>query len=593
MRTARRLEHIQPFYVMELAKAAEAVARSPECDPARGGEPMIFLNIGEPDFGAAPAVVAAAEACLREGRTAYTAATGLPALREAIAGWYAARFGLAVDPARIVITAGASGALQLACLALFEDGDEVLMPDPSYPCNRHFVAAAGARATLLPTTAEARFQLDAASVAAHWSPATRGVLLASPSNPTGTSIAAAEMAAIVETVRARGGVTIVDEIYLGLSYEDAYAGSALALGEDVISINSFSKYFGMTGWRLGWMVVPPALVPALERLSQNLYICASTLAQHAALACFTPDSLAEFERRRTELHARRDLVVAGQSRDLVDGGLFDHAGRGLFMLGRAGLGLQAGGERHGLELRNLDRVLDQQPAALRAGHGALHENEAALDVGADHFQILLGAVAGAHVAGHLLVLEDSARILALAGRAVRTVRDRDAVGGAQALEAPALHRAGEALALGDALDVDQLAGDEMVGGKLRAHVEQAVFVHAELDDLRLRLHLGLAEMAALRLVEVLGLGRARAELDGGIAVTLLLAAGDNLQIFERQNGDGHVAAVVLEQAGHPHFLRDHAGAHDLAPHTEARGQFRGRVGHPSKYCFDGTRSALN
>ncbi|MBX3636644.1 MAG: pyridoxal phosphate-dependent aminotransferase [Rubrivivax sp.] len=314
MRTARRLEHIQPFYVMELAKAAEAVARSPECDPARGGEPMIFLNIGEPDFGAAPAVVAAAEQCLREGRTAYTAATGLPALREAIAGWYAARFGLDVDPARIVITAGASGALQLACLALFEDGDEVLMPDPSYPCNRHFVAAAGARAKLLPTTAEARFQLDAASVAAHWGPATRGVLLASPSNPTGTSIAAAEMAAIVETVRARGGVTLVDEIYLGLSYEDAYAGSALALGEDVISINSFSKYFGMTGWRLGWIVVPPALVPALERLSQNLYICASTLAQHAALACFAPDALAEFERRRAELHARRDLVVDGLER---------------------------------------------------------------------------------------------------------------------------------------------------------------------------------------------------------------------------------------------------------------------------------------
>ncbi|MCW5610866.1 MAG: pyridoxal phosphate-dependent aminotransferase [Rubrivivax sp.] len=314
MRTARRLEHIQPFYVMELAKAAEAVARSPECDPARGGEPMIFLNIGEPDFGAAPAVVAAAEACLREGRTAYTAATGLPALREAIAGWYAARFGLDVDPGRIVITAGASGALQLACLALFEDGDEVLMPDPSYPCNRHFVAAAGAQARLLPTTAQARFQLDAASVAAHWSPATRGVLLASPSNPTGTSIAAAEMAAIVETVRARGGVTIVDEIYLGLSFEDAYAGSALALGDDVISINSFSKYFGMTGWRLGWMVVPPALVPALERLSQNLYICASTLAQHAALACFTPESLAEFERRRAELHERRDLVVAGLER---------------------------------------------------------------------------------------------------------------------------------------------------------------------------------------------------------------------------------------------------------------------------------------
>ncbi len=311
MRTASRLEHIQPFYVMELAKAAEAVAASAECDPARGGEPMIFLNIGEPDFGAAPAVVAAAQRCLHDARTAYTAAVGLPALRQAIAGWYASRWALDVDPARIIITAGASGALQLACLALFEAGDEVLMPDPSYPCNRHFVAATGARARLLPTTPATRFQLDAAQVAAAWTPATRGVLLASPGNPTGTSISTAEMAAIVQQVRERGGVSLIDEIYLGLSFDAAYGSSALALGDDVISINSFSKYFGMTGWRLGWLVLPPALVPAVERLAQNLYICASTLAQHAALACFEPASLDEFERRREELRQRRDLVVAG------------------------------------------------------------------------------------------------------------------------------------------------------------------------------------------------------------------------------------------------------------------------------------------
>lgn len=309
MRLASRLDRIEPFYVMECAKAADAIARSPACDPAAGGEPMIFLNIGEPDFTAPPAVLAAAERCLHGGRTQYTHATGDHALREAISGWYAGRFGLDVDPARIVVTAGASAALQLVTLALFEAGDEVLMPDPSYPCNRHFVSAAGATPRLLPAPPEARFQLDAASVRAHWTPATRGVLLASPSNPTGTSIAPGEMADIVQAVRERGGVTLVDEIYLGLSYDEAYGGSALALGDDVVSINSFSKYFSMTGWRLGWMVLPPALVPAVEKLAQNLYICASTVAQRAALACFEPESIAEYERRRDAFRQRRDFVV--------------------------------------------------------------------------------------------------------------------------------------------------------------------------------------------------------------------------------------------------------------------------------------------
>jgi aspartate/methionine/tyrosine aminotransferase len=309
MRLASRLEHIEPFYVMECAKAAVQIAHSPACDPASGGEPMIFLNIGEPDFSATPGVVQAAEACMRSGLTQYTQATGLPELRERIARWYGTRFGLDIDAQRIVVTAGASAALQLACLALFEAGDEVLMPDPSYPCNRHFVAAAGATARLLPASAEARFQLDAAGVRAHWNAHTRGVLLASPSNPTGTSIARAEMAAIVEAVRERGGATLVDEIYLGLSYDDAFGHSALEHGDDVISINSFSKYFSMTGWRLGWMVLPHDLVAPVEKLAQNLYICPSTVAQQAALACFDQDSIAEYERRREEFRRRRDFVV--------------------------------------------------------------------------------------------------------------------------------------------------------------------------------------------------------------------------------------------------------------------------------------------
>jgi len=310
MRLSSRLDAIEPFYVMEVGREAEAIARSAACDPARGGRRMIFLNIGEPEWPAASGVVEAAKATLDAGRTQYTGATGLPALREAIAGWYASHFGLDIAPARIVVTAGASAALQLASLALFEAGDRVLMPDPSYPCNRHFVAAAGATPVLLPTTAAQRFQPSRAQIASAWDADTRGVVLASPSNPTGTSIAPEELAAIHGLVREHGSVTIVDEIYLGLSFERQYGRSALELGDDVVSVNSFSKYFGMTGWRLGWLVLPEALVGPVERLAQNLYICASAVAQHAALACFTPAALAEYERRRALLRERRDFVVA-------------------------------------------------------------------------------------------------------------------------------------------------------------------------------------------------------------------------------------------------------------------------------------------
>ena len=314
MKLSSRLEAIQPFYVMEMAKAAVARAASPACDPARGGRPMIFLNIGEPDFPAPDRVRQMAAELLQGSATPYTAATGIPALRRAISGWYAARWGLQIDPARIVITAGASAALQLLTLALFEAGDEVLMPDPSYPCNRHFVAATGATARLVPTTAAQRFQLDAASVCTNWQPRTRGVLLASPSNPTGTSIEPQELAAIAQAVRERGGVTIVDEIYLPLSYDARFSGSALALGEDIISVNSFSKYFSMTGWRLGWLVLPPSLVEPVERLAQNLYICPSAVAQHAALGCFEAETLALCEQRRGELQRRRDRVLEGLAR---------------------------------------------------------------------------------------------------------------------------------------------------------------------------------------------------------------------------------------------------------------------------------------
>jgi aspartate/methionine/tyrosine aminotransferase len=231
------------------------------------------------------------------------------ALRERISDWYLQRFGAIVPASRIVITAGASAALQLACLALIESGDEILMPDPSYPCNRHFVSAADGSAVLIPTTPAERFQLSADKVQSAWGNKTRGVLLASPSNPTGTSIHPSELRRIHEVVSSNGGITMVDEIYLGLSFDEQYGQTALALDEDIVSINSFSKYFNMTGWRLGWMVVPERIVPVVERLAQNLFICPSTVSQYAALACFEAESIAEYERRRAEFKARRDYFI--------------------------------------------------------------------------------------------------------------------------------------------------------------------------------------------------------------------------------------------------------------------------------------------
>ena len=274
----------------------------------RQGRHIIHMGIGEPDFTAAPSVQAAAAQAMADGKMQYTSATGLPELRAAIARHYHDKYGVEVAPSRIIVTAGASGALLLACAALVEKGAEVLMSDPSYPCNRHFVAAFDGTSKLIASGPEHRFQLSAQMVTENWSAQTCGVLLASPSNPTGTSIEEDELRRIVEVVREKQGFTIVDEIYHGLRY-DAAPFSALSLGDDVIVINSFSKYFNMTGWRLGWLVVPEALVQPIEKLAQNLFICPSSLAQHAGLACFAPEATAVYEERKAEFKRRRDYIV--------------------------------------------------------------------------------------------------------------------------------------------------------------------------------------------------------------------------------------------------------------------------------------------
>ena len=306
MRITERAQRIEPFYVMEVAKAARSLGDT----LSKEEHPMLYLNVGEPDFTAPPLVQTAAKDAIEAGKTQYTQASGIPELRERISQWYSTRFSVNVPANRIVLTAGASAALQLACLALIETGDEILMPDPSYPCNRQFVSAAEGTPVLIPCTAAERYQLSSSKVEAAWKNGiTRGVLLASPSNPTGTSIHPDEMRRIHTLVSRRGGITLVDEIYLGLSFDETYGKTALEIDDQIISINSFSKYFNMTGWRLGWLVVPEKLAPVIERIAQNLFICPSSISQQAALACFEDTSIKEYEQRRAEFKARRDYFI--------------------------------------------------------------------------------------------------------------------------------------------------------------------------------------------------------------------------------------------------------------------------------------------
>ena len=299
-RLASRTDHILPFQAVEVFKQAQALAAQ--------GHDIISLGIGEPDFTAPPQVIEALNRAASAGLSGYTPPAGLSPLRGAIADYYAQQFSAPVDPSRIIVTSGASGALLLAAMALINPGDEVLMPDPSYPANQTFIRSAGGIPRLIPSTAQQRFQLSAQDIREHWGAATRGILIASPSNPTGTTISREALQDIITEVRQRDGFIILDEIYLGLHYDDAPV-SGLALDENIIVINSFSKYFHMTGWRLGWLIAPPALIPALEKIASCLAICAPSLAQHAALACFDPEVLRVYDKRRLSFKQRRDYLV--------------------------------------------------------------------------------------------------------------------------------------------------------------------------------------------------------------------------------------------------------------------------------------------
>jgi len=266
------------------------------------------MEVGEPDFPTPEQVADAGKRAIEQGFTRYLPATGLPELRRQIAAHYKSRFGLRLDPARVIITPGSSGALQLALSVLIEPEDSVLMADPGYPCNRHFVALVGGVPKSIPVGPQTGYQLTADLVRDNWTSSTKAVMVATPSNPTGTVLHIDELAAIHATVKKLGGVLIVDEIYQGLIYGDQ-EDTALKLGEDLFVINSFSKYFGMTGWRVGWMVVPDAYISAIDRLAQNIFISTSSIAQYAALAAFSTETLKQLEQRRESFRERRDFLL--------------------------------------------------------------------------------------------------------------------------------------------------------------------------------------------------------------------------------------------------------------------------------------------
>ncbi|WP_437884644.1 pyridoxal phosphate-dependent aminotransferase [Pseudomonas sp. LRF_L74] len=295
-----RSRAIEPFHVMAL------LARANELQGA--GHDVIHLEIGEPDFTTAAPIVAAGQAALAAGHTRYTAARGLPQLREAIAGFYAERHSIDIDPERVLITPGGSGALLLAASLLVDPGKHWLLADPGYPCNRHFLRLVEGAAQLVPVGADSRYQLTPHLVERYWDHDSVGALVASPANPTGTLLQRDELAALSTALKARGGHLVVDEIYHGLTY-GCDASSVLEVDDDAFVLNSFSKYFGMTGWRLGWLVAPPTAVHELEKLAQNLYISAPTIAQHAALACFEPATLEILETRRHAFAERRDYLL--------------------------------------------------------------------------------------------------------------------------------------------------------------------------------------------------------------------------------------------------------------------------------------------
>lgn len=302
---AKRVQKIAPFHVMAILNKAKMLQAS--------GKDVIHLEVGEPDFVADASVAKAGIDAIEQQKTGYTSATGLPDLKQAIALHYKTKYRAEVSPERIIVTPGASGALILLASLMVDSGDNVLMPDPCYPCNRHFLVQVGAEAKLINTDASNQFAIDLEGLADHWDERTSGLWLASPANPTGAVLSRPYIQDAFEKVKALGGHLMVDEIYQGLVYEGEDI-TALSISDDIFVINSFSKYFAMTGWRLGWVVVPEWAIEGATKLAQNLFISAPTVSQYAAVQALESSVLDECELRRKTLNKRRLYLLDGLAR---------------------------------------------------------------------------------------------------------------------------------------------------------------------------------------------------------------------------------------------------------------------------------------
>lgn len=301
-KVSSKMKAVTSFHVMEVMARAKALESK--------GRDIIHMEVGEPDFTTPQPIIDQGIRFLQTGAVHYTEAQGLLALRKKIAAFYSKQHQVVVPPERIFITPGASGALTIALAALLEQGDEVLMADPGYPCNSNLTTLFGGAPKTINVSIEDDFQLTAERVLEHWGPKTKGVMLASPSNPTGNIIPAKSLAALIKVSEQKSGFLISDEIYHGLVY-DQPAVSALSFSDQTFVINSFSKFFGMTGWRLGWLIVPEYAINAANRLLQNLYISAPSHSQYAALAAFDVSTQDILLQRRDEFKRRRDVLYAG------------------------------------------------------------------------------------------------------------------------------------------------------------------------------------------------------------------------------------------------------------------------------------------
>ncbi|NOQ90103.1 MAG: pyridoxal phosphate-dependent aminotransferase [Gammaproteobacteria bacterium] len=297
---SRRTNELSPFHVMDILAQAKILAQQ--------GKTIYHLEVGEPDFPTAEVIIDAGIEALKQSKTHYTPALGLSELRHAVAEYYDRKFSLTINPERIIITPGASGALQLAIACLSDAGDNLLLADPGYPCNRNIAQVLAVETIAIPATAENNYQLDAKSVAQHWNSRTRAAMVATPSNPTGTVLPEEQLASLCQFVEQKQGRLIVDEIYQGLVYDrDDY--TALSISDECFVINSFSKYFGMTGWRLGWMVVPEDYVSAIDRIAQNIFLAPATVSQHAALTALKAETQVILDSRRDVFKQRRDFLL--------------------------------------------------------------------------------------------------------------------------------------------------------------------------------------------------------------------------------------------------------------------------------------------